>query len=217
MARIRTIKPEFFRHLDLYNAEQETKLPLRLAYAGLWTACDREGRFRWVPQELKLDCLPYDNVDFSRVLDALWYRGFIEKYTSQGRFFGFVPSWNDHQHINNRETESIIPSPSESDILTREGHDNDASTKFQRGREGKGRERKGKEFAPPSLDDVKNYFKENGYKEEIAIKAFNHYAVANWHDSQGSPVLNWKQKIQTNWFEDKNKIGVNGSNMLIPS
>ena len=47
MARIRTIKPEFFRHEALYEAEHETGLPLRVAYAGLWTAADREGRFQW--------------------------------------------------------------------------------------------------------------------------------------------------------------------------
>jgi hypothetical protein len=70
LARIRTIKPEFFRHADLYEAEKETGLPLRLAFAGLWTAADREGRFKWRPRELKLDCLPHDDVDFSRVLDA---------------------------------------------------------------------------------------------------------------------------------------------------
>lgn len=71
MARIRTIKPEFFRHAGLFDLEQETGLPLRVAFAGLWTAADREGRFAWKPRELKLDCLPFDLVDFSRVLDAL--------------------------------------------------------------------------------------------------------------------------------------------------
>jgi hypothetical protein len=68
MARIRTIKPEFFRHADLYEAEKETGLPLRLAFAGLWTAADREGRFKWRPRELKLDCLPHDEVDFHACL-----------------------------------------------------------------------------------------------------------------------------------------------------
>ena len=33
MARIRTIKPDFFRHYDLYQAEKETGLPVRLAFA----------------------------------------------------------------------------------------------------------------------------------------------------------------------------------------
>ena len=54
MARRRLISPEFFTHSDLYDAEARHGLPLRLAYAGLWTVCDRRGLFRWRPRELKL-------------------------------------------------------------------------------------------------------------------------------------------------------------------
>jgi hypothetical protein len=143
MARIRTIKPEFFKDFDLYKAEKDSKLPLRVAYAGLWTASDKEGRFKWKPEELKLDCLPYDPIDdFSRVLDALWSRGFIEKYTHEGKTYGFIPSWTDHQHINNRETDSVLPIPIESNICTCEARVNDASGTRQRNYTG---ERKGKE------------------------------------------------------------------------
>lgn len=119
MARIRTIKPEFFRHEELYQAEQEEGLPLRVAFAGLWTACDKAGRFRWQPRQLKLDCLPFDDVDFSRVLDALWSRGFLVKYEVDGRQFGFVPSWDRHQFVNNKERASDLPEPNENNILTR--------------------------------------------------------------------------------------------------
>ena len=77
MARIRTVKPEFFRHHDLYSLEMETGFPIRVAFAGLWTACDREGRFKWHPHELILDCLPYDEIDFSRVLHALVTRHYV--------------------------------------------------------------------------------------------------------------------------------------------
>lgn len=222
MARIRTIKPEFFRHSDLYRAEIETKLPLRLAFAGLWTACDREGRFKWKPEELKLDCLPFDNVDFSRVIDALWSRGFIEKYTSEGKFYGFVPSWNDHQHINNRESESNIPNPYESEILTCEARVNDTSDTCTRGKERKGKEgeRKGKEFTPPTLDEVILYFKENNYSEQAAKKMFQSYSVANWVDSKGNPVKNWKQKAVNVWFTEQNKcnnVPINGSLSFLPS
>lgn len=111
MARIRTIKPEFFRHADLFDAEEDTGLPLRLAFAGLWTACDRQGRFEWKPRQLKLDCLPYDDVDFSRVLDALATRGFVQKYAADGNAYGWVPSFTRHQIINNREKESVLPPP----------------------------------------------------------------------------------------------------------
>ena len=53
MARIRTIKPEFFRHLELYELERDSGLPIRIAFAGLFTVCDREGVFRWKAHELK--------------------------------------------------------------------------------------------------------------------------------------------------------------------
>lgn len=110
MARIRTIKPDFFRHECLYNAEIETGLPLRVAFAGLWSVCDREGRFRWKPKELKLDVLPFDDLDFERVLDALTTRGFLVKYENQGKLYGCVPSFKAHQVVNNKEKDSILPS-----------------------------------------------------------------------------------------------------------
>jgi hypothetical protein len=112
MARIRTIKPEFFRHGALFDAERASGFPLRLAYAGLWTAADREGRFRWQPRALKLDCLPYDDCDFSAVLAALAGAGLIVKYESGGEMFGHIPSWTKHQVINQREAQSKIPAPS---------------------------------------------------------------------------------------------------------
>lgn len=65
-----------------------------------------------------------------------------------------------------------------------------------------------KKFIPPTIDEIKQYFKENGYKEETAIKMFNSYSVADWIDSQGKPVRNWKQKAINVWFKDENKLPV---------
>jgi hypothetical protein len=113
MARIRTVKPELFRHEDLFEAEIETGLPLRLAFIGMFCCCDREGRFVWKPRQLKLDVLPWDNTDFSRVLDALMTRGFIRKYSVGGVNYGCIPSFTRHQVVNNREKASDIPEPPE--------------------------------------------------------------------------------------------------------
>lgn len=145
MARIRTIKPEFFRHADLYEAERETGLPLRIAFAGLWTAADRAGRFKWKPRELKLDCLPHDEVDFSRVLDALTTRGWIVRYMANGVEYGAIPTWKTHQIINNREKASEIPEPNETNELTRAPRVPDATTTplVQDQGEGKGKEGEG--------------------------------------------------------------------------
>ncbi len=145
--RIRTIKPEFFLHEGLFEAERAAKLPLRLAFAGLWCAADREGRFKWEPRRLGVQVLPYDAVDFSRVLDALMTRGFIRKYASSSGEFGVIPSFKAHQVINNRERESELPAPPETfdsqgfDACgTREARDDDGNAELKSGREGKGRE-----------------------------------------------------------------------------
>lgn len=63
-----------------------------------------------------------------------------------------------------------------------------------------------KEFIPPTIEEVKDYFKKEGYKEEAAIRAFNHYAKGNWHNSQGKKVKNWRQTMYTNWMKEENKI-----------
>jgi len=114
--RIRTIKPEFFLHEGLYQAEIEEQLPLRVAFAGLWCAADREGRFKWEPRRLGIQILPYDNVDFSRVLDALTTRGFLVKYASGTGVFGHIPGFLRHQVINNKEKASDIPEPTAENI-----------------------------------------------------------------------------------------------------
>lgn len=138
MARIRTIKPDFFRHEQLFESEKSCKLPLRLAFAGLFTAADRQGRFRWQPRVLKLDVLPFDDVDFGKVLDALAAHGFIVKYEMDGEFFGHIPSWCKHQHINQREAESVIPAPdSEGASICAHVHAHGEGEGNRKGREGK--------------------------------------------------------------------------------
>jgi hypothetical protein len=123
MPRIRTIKPDFFFHQELYELEEETGLPIRLAFISLWTICDREGRFKWKPRQLKAQCLPYDNIDFSRVLDALITRDFVKKYCHSGDFFGHIPGFSKHQVINNRESDSILPNPDSADEIPAENGD----------------------------------------------------------------------------------------------
>ena len=153
--RIRTIKPTFFLHADLFDGEKETGLPLRVAYAGIWCACDREGRFKWEPRRLGVSILPYDGLDFSRVLDALTTRGFLVKYRVGDAWFGAVPSWKRHQFINNREFPSIIPNPSEGQgvdaTATRDPRVIHACQGEGKGMEGNGREGKGTPLPPEGV------------------------------------------------------------------
>ena len=63
-------------------------------------------------------------------------------------------------------------------------------------------------FVPPTLEEVKSYFKENGYKEETAITAFKYYDVSDWKDKNNNQVKNWKQKMISVWFKEENKISL---------
>jgi len=162
--RIRTIKPEFFHHEGLFEAELETKLPIRVAFAGLWCIADREGRFKWEPRRIGVQVLPYDGVDFSRVLDALATRAFVLKYRVGDACFGWIPSFLKHQVINNRESESVLPDPEgnieqtpinteEIDACpTRAPRDDHAGQGEGKGREGNGKEGVSQKALSPDLE-----------------------------------------------------------------
>ncbi|MGW8286347.1 MAG: hypothetical protein ACWGPR_11585 [Candidatus Deferrimicrobiaceae bacterium] len=111
MAHIRSIKPEALKDADLWDLEVETGLPIFRAFAGLWCQADREGRFKWKPRELKIEVLPFWDGDFGEVLDALARAGFVRRYEVDGRVYGHVRSFLDHQRPNAREAKSKIPPP----------------------------------------------------------------------------------------------------------
>jgi len=63
-----------------------------------------------------------------------------------------------------------------------------------------------KRFTPPQKTDVIQFFEDNGYTKESGEKAFLYYSEADWADSKGNMVKNWKQKMRGVWFKDENKI-----------
>jgi len=75
----------------------------------------------------------------------------------------------------------------------------------------KKRERANK-FSPPTQSEVISYFLEKGYTQESACKAFDYYDVANWTDSKGAKIKNWKQKMIAVWFKEENKAGYRNPN-----
>ena len=137
MARIRTIKPEFFTSTDITALS-----PLaRLLYIGLWCEADREGRMKWSPAAFKLRYLPADKCGIAPLCQELIAGGLVVLY---GEGLAFVPAFKEHQNVNPRESESRLPSPPD-DAVSRV---TDASLRVsdaQRGREGVGREGKGRE------------------------------------------------------------------------
>lgn len=106
MARIRTVKPEFFRHELLQDLEitYQGKCPM-LVFEGLWGHCDKAGRFEWKPRQLKLDILPFLPFDMAETLKILEQAKLINRYSVGGVEYGEIPSFTDHQRISGKESE----------------------------------------------------------------------------------------------------------------
>ena len=49
---------------------------------------------------------------------------------------------------------------------------------------------------PKSYEEVLEYAKAQG-REDIALKFWEYFEAGEWHDSEGKPVLAWKQKFVT--------------------
>ncbi len=112
MARIRQIKPEFFRHGALQDLEaaHPGKYPM-FVYAGLWTVCDKAGRFVWDPRQIKLDVLPFLPFDMGDTLSLLEGAGYIRRYLVDGKMFGYVPTFSTHQRISGKELQGAPRCP----------------------------------------------------------------------------------------------------------
>lgn len=132
MSRIRTIKPEFFTSEDIVSMS-----PLaRLFYVSLWCEADREGRLEWRPGTLKMRYFPGDNCKVEKLGDELAGRGLIVFYTYGGKQYAAIPTFKEHQVINNRESQSSIPAISNDACVTRESAVKAEGREGREGREG---------------------------------------------------------------------------------
>lgn len=157
MARIRTIKPEFFTSLTV----ADLPLTARLTFIGLWTHVDDAGRCVDDPRLIKAAVWPLDDCTASDVesdLKALTESSLITRYTLKRKRYIAVTGWTEHQRIN-RPTDSKLPAPEDADPtppepVTRNNGDSvsahaqltEDSPQERKGREGN-REGKGKDGA----------------------------------------------------------------------
>jgi hypothetical protein len=141
LARIRTIKPEFFLHEDLAELS-----PLhRLLFVGLWTLCDSKGRTADRPKRIKLQVLPYDNCDVDQMLADLSAATFVVRYEAGGNRYLWVPSFLDHQRLTPKEAACRSEIPSAPGDTSSEGSTRDDPGASPGSQEGKGKEGKGTE------------------------------------------------------------------------
>ena len=107
MARIRTIKPEFFTSEDIVSLSPMA----RLLYIALWCEADREGRLNWKPRTLRMKYLPAESCDVMPICNELVSANLVVPYIADEEPYAVLPSFKKHQAINVREAQSSIPAP----------------------------------------------------------------------------------------------------------
>lgn len=171
MARIRSIKPEFFTSADIVALT-----PLaRLFYVSLWCEADREGRLNWNIKTLKMRYFPADECCIEQLSGELIRSGLIAIYERDGRAYCNIPAFKKHQVINNRESDSVIPPPEDSRVKA-------ASARVQ-GEGKEGREGKGKEGA--SKFDAVEFLKSRDV-DDLVIKGW--LAVRKQKDAANTEI-----------------------------
>src|SRR6185437_7387710 len=155
-----TIKPTFFRHEGLQDLESANPgAYVMLVFAGLWGHCDKAGRFEWRPRQLKLDILPFLEFDIRNTLAILSTAGIIRRYAVNGKEYGIVPSFSEHQRIGGKEAQEDekYPPPPENEL----GSAGEAPVKHLPAQEGNGdREGKGNGVAEADASAAKSIFGE---------------------------------------------------------
>src|SRR3990167_5213804 len=225
MARIRSTHPGQWTDGEFLACS-----PLaRLLILSLRNEADDNGIFRWNEVEIKIRCLPLDNVDIGQLLQEAIEHNQLLKYEVLGRQYGVIRNFQKWQKPKSPTFNHPIPTeplPKGYEISgvysgrngerIRNSYGNmlpegeESSEEKRRGEEGNGDKPPSsttrKEFTPPDLDTLITYFTDNGFSKEAGKKAHEFYTRLGWRDSNDKKVKNWKTKMRSVWFKDENKI-----------
>ncbi len=98
MARIRSIKPEFFTSEQVVECSPNA----RLLFVGLWCFCDDGGVHPASAKRAKMEVFPADDfseADVCAMVDELISAGLLAKFEADGKTFWNVTGWH-HQRID---------------------------------------------------------------------------------------------------------------------
>jgi hypothetical protein len=231
VARIRTVKPEFFRHEGLQDLEAASPgAHCMLVFAGLWGHCDKNGVFEWKPRQLKLDILPFLEFDLNATLALLMGAGFIRKYAVNGREYGVIDTFADHQRVTGKEWTEPAKFPTEDGRESdkdapekQQGNAGETNGKQQGESSRSGREGKGRDSASvPDVSPTKRAKPrtlispdlplDDGMRE-AALKRFPdcdaeemHRQFVAHHVAKGSLMASWRA-AWTTWIGNAERFG----------
>lgn len=186
MARIRTIKPDFWTDEKLTDCS----LSARLLFIGTWNFADDSGNLDRSHKQIKARVFPLDNVECETLLLELIAQGLLIEYAVEDKLYLHIKGFEKHQLIN-RPSKPTCPSYED-------------SLSAHAGRKG----RKGREGAKqPTEKPLKNEYPEDFLKfwEAYPNKSSKAKALESWLKIKPSievvlSTLEWQVK-STKWLE----------------
>ena len=96
MARIRTIKPDFWTDEKL----TECSISARLLFIGTWNFADDNGNLDRSAKQIKARVFPLEQLDCEPLLQELIAQGLLIEYSHDERLYLHIQGFNKHQLIN---------------------------------------------------------------------------------------------------------------------
>jgi len=130
MARIRTVKPEFWTD----ERVGECSVSARLLFVATWNFADDHGGLDRSAKQLKAQAFPYDNVDCEPLVQELLSARLLVEYEVSGKKYLHIKGFRTHQKVE-KPAKPRVPVYDDSGGLT---EDSPTSNGSSLGREGKG-------------------------------------------------------------------------------
>lgn len=149
MARIRTIKPEFWTSPQIVGCS----LPARLAFIGLLSFCDDNGIHPASASRLRMQVFPEDAIgddEIRNLVAELIRPGLVATYSVGDEVFWCVTGWTRHQKIDRPTFRHPLPDGSVGSRMTDET-----------------RRRIAEESASAIVEDIRRFNSSNSLGEDI--------------------------------------------------
>lgn len=196
MARIRTIKPDFWTDEKL----TECSISARLLFIGTWNFADDNGNLDRSAKQIKARVFPLEQLDCEPLLQELIAQGLLIEYSYEERLYLHIQGFNKHQLINRPSKPTC---PLFDDSLRTHG------VLITEGRKGKEVRREGEALEIPDdfdiSDNVRKWAKQNNKKN--LNKRLDYFKFAC--KSKGYKKTDWDayfmQSIMDNWGNIENR------------
>lgn len=215
MARIRTIKPDFFTSGQVVECSTNA----RLLFLGLLCFSDDRGVHPASHKRLKMEVFPGDLIDDSTIkslVNELRKNKLVTEFRStvDDETYWHITSFAKHQRVDKPTYKYPLPPPDSTSIpIPLAEHSTNGSRPLDHVMEGNGMEGNGRDmegsvgvaarpkkprpepFKPPTVEEVAAYCRERSNHID-AEKFVAHYASKGWVVGK-SPMKNWKMAVIT--------------------